>query len=155
SRWSGASGCCSTICATSSTSPTTSTPRPPSRCCCQRSLRAGAADRSAEERGARDADAGRHAGGQLGVHGDGVAGVDAQGVVRAGTARGGPVGRAVRGGEAGGAEDGVPDLPAGVRRDAVSDRPGGAADRLSVAGVEPVAAGVPPWRRGAATAATL
>src|SRR5206468_1003928 len=50
----------------------------------QRSLRAGTADRSAEERRARDADAGGDTGEQLGLHGDGVVGADAQGVVRPG-----------------------------------------------------------------------
>jgi len=121
----------------------------------QRSLCAGAADRPAEERGARPADAGRHAGEQLGVHGDGVPGMDAQGLVRTAAAGAGPVGGAVRGGEAGGAQDGVPHVPAGVHRDAVPDHPSRTADRLSAADVESVAAGVAPRGRRSSAAAAL
>src|SRR5207247_10520900 len=65
------------------------------------------------------------------------------------------LGRAARGGEAGGAHDGVPHVPAGVHRDAMSDRTGRSADRVSTAGMVPVAASVPPWRRGAAIAIAL
>src|SRR5207244_12530749 len=80
---------------------------------------------------------------------------DAQGVVRPAAAGGGPVGRAVRGGEACGAQDGVPHLPAGVHRDAVPDHPSRTTDRLSAAGVESVAAGLAPRGRRSSAAAAL
>jgi hypothetical protein len=78
-----------------------------------------------------------------------------KGAVRAAAAGGRALGRVVRGGEAHGAKDGVPHLPAGVHRDAVSDPPRGTQDRLSLAGVEPVAAGLPSGCRSAAAAAPL
>src|SRR5437773_11448049 len=81
--------------------------------------------------------------------------MDAQGLVRAGAARGRALGRAVRGGEAGGAQDGVPHVPAGVHRDAVPDHPSRTTDRLSAAGVESVAADLAPRGRRSATAAAL
>ena len=64
-------------------------------------------------------------------------------------------GGAVRGGEAAGAADGVPHVPAGVHRDAVSDRSRGPTHRVSAAGVESVAASLPARRRGAAAAVAL
>src|SRR5207249_6001868 len=81
--------------------------------------------------------------------------MDAQGLVRTAAAGAGPVGGAVRGGEAGGAQDGVPHVPAGVHRDAVPDHPRRTADRLSAADVESVAAGLAPRGRRSAAAAAL
>src|SRR5436309_14304606 len=81
--------------------------------------------------------------------------MDAQGLVRTAAAGAGPVGGAVRGGEAGGAQDGVPHVPAGVHRDAVPDHPRRTADRLSAAGVESMAAGLAPRGRRSAAAAAL
>ena len=78
---------------------------------------------------------------RLGVHGDGVAGLDAEGVAGAGAAGRGPVERKASGAEAVGAEDGVQDVPERLDASAVPDRARRAADRVPAAVVEPMAGG--------------
>ena len=69
-------------------------------------------------------DAGGRPGEQLGVHGDGIAGVEPEGVERPGAARAGPVGGEVPGGEAVAAADGVQHVLRGDDPGALPDRAG-------------------------------
>ena len=80
---------------------------------------------------------------QLGVHGDGVVGLDAEGVGGAAGAGGAPARPSPPSGEAVAVADGIRDVPRGVDRDAVPDRANGPAVDLPAAVVEPVARGVP------------
>ena len=80
---------------------------------------------------------------QLGVHGDGVAGLDAEGVGGVAGAGGAAARPGAPGGEAVAVADGVRDVPRGGDRDAVPDRAHGRAVDLPAAVVEPVARGVP------------
>ena len=88
----------------------------------QRSLRSGEPDRPAQGRRARADDAGGRPGEQLGVHGDGLAGVEPEGLERpAGPGIAAARGQA-RGGETDVVADGVRDVLRGVHPDAVPDR---------------------------------
>ena len=83
--------------------------------------------------------AGGRPGEQLGVHGDGLAGVEPEGLERpAGPGRAAAPGRA-RGGETDAVADGVRDVLRGVHPDAVPDRAEWRAVDLPAAVVEPVA----------------
>src|SRR5262249_52433032 len=87
--------------------------------------------------------AGERPGEQLGVHGDGVAGLDVEGVGGVALARGAPPGRGAPGREAVVVADGVHDVPGGGDRAAVPDRAQWRAADLPAAVVEALAGGVP------------
>src|SRR5512144_2999462 len=78
------------------------------------------------------------------LHGDGVAGLEPEGVGGAAAAGAPPVGGGASCGEAVAFADGVLDLLRGADPGAVPDRPDSRSDRRSVAVVEPMAGGVPP-----------
>ena len=133
---------CSRSTVTSSTSPTTERLRPRDRVPGQRPLRPGEPDRPTQERRACVDDAGGQSGEQLGVHGDGQPGLDAQGLVRPVLPESPRRGEA-RGSEAIGAADGVPDILNGGDPDAVPDRADVRTVGLPPAVLEPLAGGLP------------
>ena len=98
------------------------TPADADRLLGQRSLRPGEPDRAAQGRRAGPDGAGGRPGEQLGVHGDGVAGVEPEGVGGVAGAGGAPACSEAPGGEADAVADGVRDVPRGDDRDAVPDR---------------------------------
>jgi len=100
----------------------------------QRAVQPGEPDRSAQERDERAAHAHGRSGVELGVHGDGVAGLDAEGVVRACGAA-----QDVAGGTAG---HGVQAVRALDRARAVPDRQDGSSDCVSFPRVHRMAANV-------------
>ena len=76
---------------------------------------------------------------RLGVHGDGVAGLDAEGVAGLVSAGGGALAPEAPGAEAVAPEHGVQEVPERGDASAVPDRSDGAADRVPAAVVEPLA----------------
>src|SRR5262249_21021783 len=111
----------------------------------QRPRQPGEPDRAAQERGAGAAGAGEHAGGQRGLHGDRLVGLEPEGLAGVAAAAGGR--------PAGADDDGVQEVPAGGGAAAV---PGGArraAAGVPAAAMEPVGGRPVPGRGGAAPAA--
>src|SRR5437870_467870 len=106
-------------------------------------MRPGEPDRPVEGGREGAGDAGGRPGEQLGVHGDGIAGVEPEGVERPGAARGRAVGGEVPGREAVATADGVHDLLRGDDPGALPDRAWCPEDRIPAAVVEPVAGRVP------------
>ena len=87
--------------------------------------------------------AGGQPGEQLGVHGDGVVGLEPEGLERVAGSRHGPRRREPQGGKTDLVADGVRDVPRGVHRHAVPDHSGRPTVDLSAAVVESVARDVP------------
>src|SRR5271154_1340495 len=110
----------------------------------QRSLRPGKLDRPAQERRSRADGARGRPGKQLGVHGDGVVGVEPESLERFAGAHNASARGKTPGGETSVVADGVRDLLRGFHPNAVSDRAGWTAIDLPVAVVEPLARGLPP-----------
>ena len=100
-------------------------------------------------------DAGGQSDQQLGLYGDGVAGLDAQGLVRLAAAGTRPLGRPAATGQAARAAHGVQELRERVHPRAVPNRARRPAGRLPPAGVEPLADGVRPRPGGAGLSAAL
>ena len=115
----------------------------PDRLRSQRSLRPGEPDRATQEWREGVGDAGGQPGEQLGVHGDGVVGLEPEGVGGAAAAGGAPARPGTPGREAVAVADGIRDVPRGADRDAVPDRAEWPSVDLPAAVVEPVARGVP------------
>jgi len=82
-----------------------------------------------------------------GVHGDGLAGVDAEGVVRVASSGDRPLGHEVQVRETDRSTNGVQDVSERLHAGAVPDRSRRPTHRVPSAGLEPVAARVPAWRR--------
>src|SRR5262249_27983359 len=82
--------------------------------------------------------------------GDGIVGVEPQGVERVADPGRAAAPCPTRGGKTNVVADGVRDLPRGVHPDAVPDRTDGSSIDLPVAVVEPVARSLPPAGRAAA-----
>ena len=84
---------------------------------------------------------------QLGVHGDGVAGLEPQGVECPSGAGLASTPGETQGGETKAIEDGIRDVLCGIHPDAMSNRAGRTAIDLPIAILEPVARGLPPTGR--------
>src|SRR5512135_15540 len=121
----------------------------------QRPLRPGEPDRPVEGRGEGAGDAGGRPGEQLGLYGDGLSGVEPEGVVGVAGAGASPVGGEASCGEGVAATDGVLDILRGADPGAVPDRQGSRSDRLSPAVLESVAGGVPAVGGAAAVVAVV
>jgi hypothetical protein len=109
----------------------------------QRPVRPGEPDRPAQGRGEGVGDAGGQPGEQLGLPGDGVAGLEPEGMGGVAAAGAPPVGGKAPGGEAVAFADGVLDVPCGVDPGAVPDRADESADHLPAIVMESVAGRVP------------
>ena len=118
-------------------------------------VRPGEPQRTIAQRGACVAGAGGQPGEQLGVYGDGVAGVDAEGVAGVVAAGEGALEGPAPSREAVGATDGVQDVPERIDATAVSDCADGPADRVPLAVVESVAACIRSGGGGDADAAAV
>src|SRR5579862_5511847 len=122
----------------------------------QPALRPGKPDRAVEERRAGATQPGGQPVQQLGLHGDGEPGVDAQGMVRAAAAHARrPLACEIPDRAAGIAEDGVQAVREQPDPTAVPDRANGQEDRLPAVVVEPVGRGAAAAERGDAQAADL
>ena len=115
----------------------------PNRIPSQRSLRPREPDRATQGRGQGVGHAGGQSGEQLGVHGDGVAGLEPEGVGGAAAAGGAPARPGTPGREAFAVADGIRDVPRGADRDAMPDRAEWPSVDLPAAVVDPVARGLP------------